>query len=120
MKTVLPGLKLGKRRTADGYRVYNDVVQDLRRQLGLRPQALDVVLTLASQEPGTTTKGGFEKLFEEFVGSFVDSEEGQEHLRRYAPQRKEALHHFPKYTSVRRMAESVEAVGFSRYFLQSA
>ncbi|MBN2138262.1 MAG: endo-1,4-beta-xylanase, partial [Sedimentisphaerales bacterium] len=28
--------------------------------------------------------------------------------------------HFPKYTSVRRMAESVEAVGFSRYFLQSA
>ncbi|MBN2138983.1 MAG: DUF4056 domain-containing protein, partial [Sedimentisphaerales bacterium] len=27
--------------------------------------------------------------------------------------------HFPKYTSVRRMAESVEAVGFSRYFLQS-
>lgn len=94
LKTVLPSLKLGKRRTSEGYRTYNDAAQNLRKQLGLSPQAMDIVFTLASKNSGDVTSGDFSELFKEFVGSFVDSQEGQDHLRRYAKEREEAKQNF--------------------------
>jgi hypothetical protein len=94
MKAIFPSLKLKKRRTAEGYRIYNEAAQAVREQLGLTPQAMDVVLTLASKETDTAASSDFEALFKEFVGSFVDSQEGQEHIKRYGPQRIEARESF--------------------------
>lgn len=94
LKTVLPSLRLGKRRTSEGYRTYNDAAQNLRKQLGLSPQTMDVVLTLASKDTGNAASDDFDALFKEFVGSFVDSQEGQDHLQRYATEREEAQQHF--------------------------
>jgi len=72
LKTVLPSLQLKKRRTADGYRIYNEAAQSVREQLGFPPQAMDVILTLASKEVDTTASGDFDALFKDFVGGYVD------------------------------------------------
>ena len=61
IKKILPGLKLKKRRTAEGYQVYNEAVQSVREQLQLTPQAMDIVLTLASKEADTTASDDFER-----------------------------------------------------------
>lgn len=90
VKAILPTLKLKKRRTAEGYQVYNEAVQSVRNEIGLPPQVMDVVLTLASKETDTTAGDDFKTLFKDFVGGYVDSKEGQEHLRRYGKQREEA------------------------------
>lgn len=107
LKTVLPSLKLGKRRTSEGYRTYNDAVQNLRKQLGLSPQTMDVVLTLASKDTGDATSDDFDSLFKEFVGSFVDSQEGQDHLRRYATEREEAQQHFKTICEMESRGEDI-------------
>lgn len=107
LKTVLPSLKLGKRRTSEGYRVYNDAAQSLREQLGFNPQVMDIVLTLASRDKSTPSDNDFDALFDEFVGSFVDSQEGQNHLRRYAPQRHEAQQHFKAICEMESRGEDI-------------
>ena len=107
IKKIFPTLKLKKRRTAEGYQVYNEAVQSVREQLGLTPQAMDVVLTLASRESGTTAGDEFATLFEEFVGSFVDSQEGQKHLRRYGSLRAEAQESFKRICEMESRGEDI-------------
>jgi len=94
VKAVIPTLQLKKRRTAAGYRVFNEAAEAIRQQLALKPQAMDVVLTLASKEGIASDNNTFETLFKEFVDSFVDSKEGQDHLGVYLPQREEAKKSF--------------------------
>jgi hypothetical protein len=107
IKKLLPSLKLKKRRTAEGYQVYNEAVQGVREQLQLTPQAMDIVLTLASKEAATTASDEFEELFKEFVGSFVDSQEGQQHLQLYGVLRKEAEANFEKICKMAAQGEDV-------------
>ena len=107
VKTVLPTLKLQKRRTAAGYRVFNDATQGIREQLALKPQAMDVVLTLASKEENASDGNTFETLFREFVDSFADSNEGQEHLALYAPQKEEAKKNFQDICEMESSGESI-------------
>jgi len=110
LKAVLPILKLKKRRTADGYRIYNEAFQSLREQLGFTPQVMDIVLTLASKDFGKTAAGDFDELFKDFVGGFVDSEEGQKHLRRYASQRQEAEQNLKKITEMESRGEDTTEI----------
>ena len=110
LKMVLPTLKLKKRRTAEGYRLYNEAWQDVREQLGLTPQAMDLVLTLASKETGTTANTEFEALFKEFLSSYVDSEEGQKHLRWYGSLKAEAQKNFQRICEMESRGEDITDV----------
>jgi DNA polymerase III delta prime subunit len=107
VKAVLPTLTLKKRRTAAGYRIFNDAAVTMRKQLGLTPQSMDVVLTLASKEAGKTQKDEFSTLFNEFVGSFVDSKEGEWHLGQYGPQRQEAQKNYQQICEMESRGESI-------------
>jgi hypothetical protein len=96
--------KQGKRRTSDGYRIYNDGVQTIRTELGLKPQTMDIVLTLAGK---MHSEEDFEALFREFLSSHVESQEGQTHLKRYPTNRQEGSANF---RSIREAANRGEDV----------
>jgi hypothetical protein len=110
IKAILPTLKLKKRRTAEGYQVYNEAVQSVREELGLPPQVMDVMLTLASKEADTTASGDFETLFKEFVGGYVDSQEGQDHLNRYGLLRAAAQESFKRISEIESRGEDITDV----------
>ncbi|QEG37701.1 McrB family protein [Bythopirellula goksoeyrii] len=107
LKIVQPQIKFKKRRTAEGYLTYNEGVQGVREQLGLTPQSMDVVLSLAAKEADVVAADDFQSLFKDFVASFVDSKEGQSHLRRYPSQRKEAEQSYKKICEAHSRGEDV-------------
>ncbi len=110
VKVVLPTLTLKKRRTAEGYKVYNKAVQSVREEIGLPPQGMDVVLTLVSKEADTTASGDFETLFQEFVVGYVDSQEGQDHLNRYGLLRVGAQESFKHICEIESRGEDITDV----------
>jgi|GEM_PF-592603 len=107
LKTVLPSLKLKKRRTAEGYRVYNEAFGHVRDHLSLTPQSMDVVLSLASREADITSADDFSALFKEFVGSYVESKGGEEHLRKYTALRQQARQNYEEACEMTSRGEDV-------------
>lgn len=87
LKAIGP-FKLGKRRTANGYELFNRQFHQLREQMGFTPQSMDIILSFASKE--SLPENSFENLFQEFLTTYLDTKEGQDHFQRYAKQRKEA------------------------------
>lgn len=107
LQAISNSLKFGKRRTSVGYHIFNNAVQSVRQQLDFKPQSMDIVLVLAGKKEGSGKDDDFEILYQEFLTSFVDSDEGQKHLQSYTAQRKEALQ---SYTDICRKSEAGENV----------
>ena len=107
LKTVLPALKLKKRRTAAGYRIYNKSFQSVRQQLELTTQAMDVILTETSKDTGAKDKDGFETLFNDFIVEYVDSKEGEKHLRSYTALRQEAKASFKSISEMEARGDNI-------------
>ena len=95
--------KLGKRRTAEGYRIFNHIVQGIRQRLDVRPQSMDIILTLAGTPPATD----FETLFAEFLSSFVGTDDAERHLERYPENRREGLENYASIKKAQAAKENV-------------
>lgn len=89
---VIGPFKLGKRRTADGYKIFNSQFHQLRELLGYIPQSMDIILSMAAKE--SIDEGSFEYLFQEFLTTYMDIEKGQSHLQAYYEQRRKATENY--------------------------
>src|SRR6056297_83458 len=103
LKTIGP-FNLGKRRTANGYNLFNRQFHQLRKQMDFSPQSMDIILSLAAKETASD-KNSFENLFQEFLTTYLDIQEGQVHFQRYAKQRKEAADNFEQLKTKHKKGE---------------
>ncbi|MFW6297600.1 MAG: McrB family protein [Desulfosalsimonas sp.] len=103
---AISAFTLGKRRTAAGYKQFNQQLQNLRTTLGFPPQIMDILLSLASKE-AMPDKYSFESLFQEFLTTYLDTPEGQEHLKNYQLHRQEGKDNYKELVAKQQKGEDI-------------
>jgi len=103
---AIASFPLGKRRTASGYELFNQYSQQVRIKMGFSPAVMDILLSVAASE-STTGKYSFENLYQEFLTTYMDTEQGQKHLQNYDKQRKTAKRNFEELLTKQKNGDDI-------------
>lgn len=104
LKSISP-FKLEKGRTGSNYEQFNQHFQQVRNALGFSPQSMDIILSRAAKE--ISNDQSFDNLFQEFLSTYLETVEGQNHLKNYAKQREAAKKNYKELISKKDHGEDI-------------